>query len=90
MNGAKHALAGIELDTRIVKVIALVDENVLDTLRDMRGLLVVVTSAEHAHSVWGQQVGGTPNRWDEFIRHCTTGKAMADGASTHVQRSGTG
>lgn len=86
---AQHALVGIEPETRIVKVIALVGDNVLETLRDMRGLFVVVTSAEHAHEIWGRYVGPDIDM-DELMRQCTTGKAMADGHLAHVQRSGTG
>lgn len=84
MSGGRHALVGIEPDTYIVQVIALAQGQIIETLRDMRGLFVVVTSIDHAHQVWGKTVD-----LDEFMHQATRPTGSTSG-SVHVSGSGTG
>jgi hypothetical protein len=89
MSATRYALVGIHPDTSEVQVVGLVNEVVLDTLRDMDGLVVVVTSPDHARQVFGEKVDP-----GEFVMDCVLGRTAGNysGAfrTPSIEGSGTG
>lgn len=89
MSETRYALVGIQPGTNQVQVVGLVNEVVLDTLRDMHGLIVVVTSPDHARHVFGEKVDPA-----EFVLDCVLGRTAGNYSGAYrvpsVAGSGTG
>lgn len=86
---ARYALVGIQPGTNQVQVVGLVNEVVLDTLRDMHGLMVVVTSPDHARQVFGEKVDPA-----EFVMDCVLGRTAGNHSGAYrvpsIEGSGSG
>lgn len=85
----RYALIGINPDTNQVQVVGLVNEVVRETLRDMHGLIVVVTSPDHAREVFGEKVDPA-----QFVLDCVLGRTAGNYSGAYrvpaLERSGTG